>query len=271
MRINKCWCGSEEYEKYSYFRKGFIKDFSRKIKLVKCTKCHTVRMFDNGLSSEPQYVGSYHYKKVSPRNSETVRLVNRYASGNSLIDVGCNTGILLNEIKNRCEGIDTLKGIDIDKEAIEFGLGYFNLDLEPIDIMNENSTYDNVVTCHTLEHVESLGHFFADIDRILNKGGKLFISIPNIDSMSAKHSLRLWNALSPDYHIWYFNMKSLEYCVKHYLPEYEVVNESSFFIWKPFVFPSMLWQKLSVGEKSVIKRWETNLKGDQIDLVLKKR
>ena len=271
MKNKQCWCGCEDFRKYEYFRKGIVKDYSRKIKIVKCLNCGTVRMFDNGLLGEPHYNDSYIYGNVSPRHKKVVSLVNTYSSGESLIDVGCNTGVLLNAIKDNVLKLKRFKGIDIDSKAIEIGREKTNLDLEAKYIEDETGKFDNVVLCHVLEHVPDFKSFFNKVDDILSDNGKIYISVPNVDSVGARQSLRLWNGLSPDFHLWYFNINTLKECINKFLPNNRIVHQSSFFIWKPPLYPRFIWNYIVKNNyDSLIEESGDKFKGDQIDLVIEK-
>lgn len=269
MKNETCWCGEKSYSFYSQFRtKIFQPQKSLKIKIVKCDQCGTVRMLDNSVEGEPDYESSYDYNQIGERHFRTISIIDKHATGKSILDIGCNTGILLNEIKQKIPKLKYFKGIDIDSHAIKMGKKKFNLDLEAKAVEELNGKFDNIVLCHTLEHVLNLPEFLKILDNLLNPGGKIFISIPNIQSLSAKVILRFWGGLSPQYHVWYFDEASLTKCFHNLLPDYKVIHTSSFFIWKPIFYPKFFWFHLTKSGR--IRQWEKNMGGDQLDFVVGK-
>ncbi len=269
MRFEKCWCGSEKSYLVSEFKTGLFYKKGLKVKIAKCLNCGTVRMFDNSLKNVPDYESSYYYSEVSKRHLRTISLIEKYFNGDSILDIGCNTGVLLNEIRLRVPQITRLKGVDLDSNAIEEGRKRYNLDLEAMDASNLHDKFDNIVLCHTLEHISNLKLFADIINKLLLPGGNVFIAVPNIESIGGRYFLRFWPALSPEFHLWYFNASSILYFFKTTLPNFNPVFVSSFFIWKPFVIPGFIWKYLQ-NNKKILKGFENNLKGDQLDVVFTK-
>ena len=267
MKLATCWCGSESFSEYSSFSAKLKNKSMTKINIVKCNNCKTVRMHDNGLTTIPDYETAYEYEKISGRHLRSISIIREFHKGQSILDIGCNTGMLLNEIKNQIPSLTVLKGIDLDSNAIKIGRKKFNLDLESIDAEDLSETYDNIVLCHTLEHVPNLKKFATTLDRLLNPGGRIFISVPNIHSLGAKYLLRFWPALSPEFHLWYFDLHSLTEYFKTFLPDYILLHSSSYFIWKPFLWPNVYWKYFN---KNIRSKYEQKMKGDQLDVVLSK-
>jgi ubiquinone/menaquinone biosynthesis C-methylase UbiE len=227
-------------------------------------------MLDNSLKDIPAYTGSYEYESLSGRHYRTISLIKKFNNGNSLIDVGCNTGILLSAIKKDIPQLSILKGIDLDSNAIKVGIKKHSLNLEHIDLRNVCERYDNIVLCHTLEHIPDLKKIFTKIDDILTPGGCVYISIPNVKSLNATLSLRAWKALSPFFHIWYFDKSSLVKCCKTFLPNYTVVYQSTYFIWSPFYYSTPLWNITKKIMPFVVKKMEDTYLGDQLDIIIQK-
>jgi 2-polyprenyl-3-methyl-5-hydroxy-6-metoxy-1,4-benzoquinol methylase len=269
MKFPKCWCGSEAYSVYSQFNTKLFNKGGFKIKVAKCNDCGTVRMYDNGLNKIPDYETAYYYEKISGRHLRTISIISDYFYGNSILDIGCNTGMLLNEIQNRIPSLKRFKGVDLDSNAINIGRQKYGLDLEAVDAKQLEEKFDNIVLCHTLEHVPDLRDFAVTLDRLLNPGGRIFISVPNIESLGAKYFLRFWPALSPMYHLWYFDASSVKKYFNTMLPVYVHLKTSSYFVWKPLIFPAFYWKRIIKNDKK-IGFLEQQMKGDQLDFVVSK-
>ncbi len=270
MIYNECWCSSVDYEKFSRFRTKFFDRTSPKIEIVKCTNCGTVRMHDNALNEIPDYQQSYEYQKLSGRHFRTIEIISQNLQGTSILDVGCNTGILLSGIQEMVPGIQKLKGIDLDKQAIDIGKKKYRLDLEQKNLHEVEEKYDNIVLCHTLEHIPDLQRTFRKLNSLSNPNGKLFISVPNIKSLNARVALRMWKSLSPQYHLWYFDVHTLTKCLKEFLPEFEIIHASSYFTWAPFYYSEPVWKFMRNKTPGIVEKLESNFLGDQLDVVLRK-
>lgn len=262
-----CWCGCRAYEPHARFpkvRQGQTRD----IRIVRCTGCGTVRMLDNDIEALPDYQASYTYERLSPRHHRTAELVEEHGRAGSLLDVGANTGILAQEIQDRVSRIERVKGIDLDRQAIAYGRSRYSVELDAVDVAEVEESFDNVVLCHTLEHVFDLHGFLHQVDGILSPGGRVFIAVPNIRALTARLLLRAWPALAPEYHVWYFDAETLGAAVRAILPGYRVALTSSFFIWRPFYVPGPLWRVMSkTGVRAYLERHGL---GDQLDMILVK-
>lgn len=265
-----CWCGSYEFKKFSKFRTKILQHTSPEIEIVKCTNCGTVRMYNNALDKIPNYQQSYEYQKLSGRHFRTIEIISKNSKGTSILDVGCNTGILLSGIHETIPQIQKLKGIDLDRQAIDIGKRKYNLDLEPKNLYDVEETYDNVVLCHTLEHIPNLLETFKKLESLINPDGRLFISVPNIKSLNARVALRMWKSLSPQYHLWYFDIHSITKCLKEFLPEFEIIHSSSYFTWAPLYYSETVWNMMQKNMPGWVKKLETKFLDDQLDVALKK-
>ncbi|MEZ5104222.1 MAG: class I SAM-dependent methyltransferase [Draconibacterium sp.] len=270
MIYEKCWCGSGEFKKHAGFRIKFFDRSSPKIEIVECKNCRTIRMYDNSLKAIPDYQSSYEYQKLSGRHSRTIQTIAQNYFGTSVLDVGCNTGILLSGVKNELPQIGKLKGIDLDEKAIITGKEKYGLDLEAKDLAELDGKYDNIILCHTLEHILELEETFQKLDELLNPNGRLFFSVPNIKSFNARTALRLWKSLSPKYHLWYFDINSMTKCFNKFLPEYKVIHSSSYFTWAPLYYSEPVWKIMRKQTPGLVEKLENNFWGDQLDVALQK-
>lgn len=129
-------------------------------------------------------------------------------------DVGCGAGSF----------IDHIAGLASEVIAIEPTKMYHNSlsdrGYKVFSYANEagtkfNNTVDIVVSFQVIEHVENPIDFLKDICSLLNKGGKLILATPNHDDILMK----LLPESFPSFfyrraHRWYFDEKSLSYCLE---------------------------------------------------------
>ncbi|MBI5562905.1 MAG: class I SAM-dependent methyltransferase [Deltaproteobacteria bacterium] len=106
------------------------------------------------------------------------------APGGSLLDVGCGTGIFLNEARRR--GFDAW-GIDFDKNNIAVARSRYGLDrvycMSAADLMLKSGgiRFDAVTFFEVLEHLDAPAGFLDGLKGLLRPGGLIAMSVPNRD------------------------------------------------------------------------------------------
>ncbi|MEM2127510.1 MAG: class I SAM-dependent methyltransferase [Candidatus Bathyarchaeia archaeon] len=102
---------------------------------------------------------------------------------NFILDLGCGYGYLTAMFR------DILKfkkayGVDIDKDRLEtaerVGIEIYNIDLETSTLPFHNNYFDLILATGILNHLKFWDNIFSEINRVLKKGGLLFISDPNM-------------------------------------------------------------------------------------------
>ncbi len=137
------------------------------------------------------------------------KLVSENSSGNSLLDIGCGTGELLNYFKGKEWHT---RGIEPYPSAREFANTQYGLHVEDepmLDTIGDQS-FDVVSMWHVLEHVADLNARMQQLSRIIRKDGLLLIAVPNIESPDAKHYGHLWAGLDLPRHLFHFSKNSME-------------------------------------------------------------
>lgn len=94
---------------------------------------------------------------------------------NIILEIGCNKGEFVEILKNYSPAV---AGIDINIEAIE------NSNDENLKVMSaeklefKNSSFDKIVSSHTIEHILNLEKTFSEIERVLKPGGICVLIYP---------------------------------------------------------------------------------------------
>jgi len=138
------------------------------------------------------------------------RIVSRYQQGGRLLDVGCSTGIFLNEMRRSVHW--EVYGVEpaafparIAREC--FGLQVFQQTLLEAKLP-EN--YFNVVTWwHVLEHTPDPKECLQETYRILKPGGWVFIQTPDPNSWEAKLFGPWWEGFDAPRHLHLFPVPTL--------------------------------------------------------------
>lgn len=128
----------------------------------------------------------------------------------NLLDIGCGPGFFLAEAKDA--GLDVW-GLEISGQSVKFakdklGLSQVFSDEKEME-KAANRPFDAITAFDFMEHALNPKETFADSYKKLKNGGLLVITIPMIDSLTAKLLGKRWHAIVPS-HLNYFTFKSLE-------------------------------------------------------------
>jgi len=163
--------------------------------------------------------------------------------GKRLGDFGCGVGIFLDMAKGVAAdtvGVDLAEHFKAHLEASGHRFAHGAQELKP-------NSLDVVVSFDTLEHVPDTKAFLKDIYGALDKGGQVFIGVPNQRDFLKK--------LEPDYlpffyhlsHLYYFNEESLHRALK----EAGFKNIQASFVHKYDLMNMIVWarERKGIGTK----------------------
>jgi SAM-dependent methyltransferase len=150
-----------------------------------------------------------------------------------LLDVGSGKGAFLAAARDA--GWETL-GVEYAPEAAEAARAAFGVDVivENFLDVRELGTFDLVTMWHVLEHLTDPIGALARAADCLNPGGRLLVSVPNLESLQARLGGEDWFHLDLPRHLFHFTPRSLTTLVERagfrvvrisYLyPEVEVIG-----------------------------------------------
>ena len=113
--------------------------------------------------------------------------------GQSIIDIGCGDGFLLNQLS--VDGIKKL-GIDLSDKAIRFAKAFnSNTTFRKQTIYEINQQFDLVILNEVMEHIsnEEISEFMNHIKKLVKNNGKLLITVPSLDIPVNKKHFRHYN------------------------------------------------------------------------------
>lgn len=131
-----------------------------------------------------------------------------------LLEIGCGEGDFMNSLKGN-KYIKT-KGIEFNSKAINI-CRTKNLDVENYKLHElPSNSFDYLVSFQVLEHISDVKYFFENSHRLLRKGGKLIIGVPNTSSFVFfpfsnyyfQHGSLLLNM--PPHHVGWWSKSSLK-------------------------------------------------------------
>lgn len=129
----------------------------------------------------------------------------------SVLDFGCGTGILLDELQRA--GVGSCLGVEMSPWACRYGRERFGLTMLNEDIMSAplaEGSFDAIIMSHVIEHLPDPPTILRRLASLLRVGGTLMICTPNADSPGARIFGKKWLYYLPDEHLHLFNDRSIE-------------------------------------------------------------
>jgi SAM-dependent methyltransferase len=185
------------------------------VEVLRCKSC------DVGITSPPESVINADYTEL-PTWSQNVAdqeekfrgyqrkvlcYVQRHVRAGRLMDVGCSTGLLVDEARRA--GFEA-EGIDLDPHAVARGKSAGRpVHRAAIDDWDGGS-YDVVCLSHTLEHVRDPAPFLRSCAALLKPQGVLCVVVPCYTGLLPKVVPRWWYGWVLMQHYYHYSVPALE-------------------------------------------------------------
>jgi SAM-dependent methyltransferase len=180
-------CGSDRYREVCDIE---ISPFATPSRLVRCSECgfsYANPKLDKMLD-EDHYRKHYHereaeefwYKIRIHFFRRSLREINRFLKKGRLIDVGCGMGYFMDLARN--DGWK-VKGVEISDYAVSYGQDKLKLDIIKGGLKEarfETGYFDAAIMWNTLDEIDDPKANLIELNRILRKGGYIFIRVPNL-------------------------------------------------------------------------------------------
>ena len=127
----------------------------------------------------------------------------------NLLDIGCATGIFLKKAGERGR---ELNGIEKSENAANIAselIGPDRISTEDLIHYKTNNKFHLITLWALIEHLTEPRAYLSKINNILELGGVLTLSTPNMNSVSRVLMGRKWRYYLPPEHLLYFNVNSL--------------------------------------------------------------
>jgi 2-polyprenyl-3-methyl-5-hydroxy-6-metoxy-1,4-benzoquinol methylase len=177
----------------------------------------------------------------------------------SILDIGCSVGRLLNAFKLASPSVQVshLTGIDIDPNARNNAIPYLKdrIVIDDFLLYHFARPFDIVIMRFVIEHLLDFRAYVDRAVRVLNPGGILFISTPDIDSPQAKLLKEKWKLINDPQqkigHLRWFNRKSMAYLATEFgLRVEKCINRGEMIYHLPVPLQRMLLRLLGVEPTS---------------------
>jgi len=216
--VNCNFCGNS-HTKILYVLKDLQLGIPGEFTLVQCMNCGLLFLNPQPTWEELQPYYPEWYDPFLPKYSSFIQyygiirrcmVVSKYQNGGRLLDVGCSTGIFLNEMRR--SGRWEVYGVEpaafparIAQER--FGLLVFQQTL--IEAKLPENYFDVVTWWDVLEHTPNPKECLQETYRILKPGGWIFIQTPDPNSWEAKLFGPLWRGYEAPRHLHLFPVPTL--------------------------------------------------------------
>lgn len=193
--------------------------------VLRCRNCgHGFRegsFSDSELAAlyESMDVGSYEAEETfrlatARRHLDLIRSVNHLDKGRRLLDVGCASGLFLEQAMRSgwiVAGAEPNKDL-VAKADERLGAGKVQC-ATLAEAQLEPGSFDVITAWDVLEHMSNPAAFLRQCARLLRSGGALWLKVPDIESLQARWMRARWPVYLPE-HLGYFTRKSLALCAR---------------------------------------------------------
>lgn len=197
-----------------------------KFKVLKCTSCKLAFLHPrpSGKEIEDYYQNNYFksglantgYTSYNQLDEELylearqrLKIINKYTSPKSLLDVGCGYGHFLASARE--QGYKVM-GFDISREAIQKLKNQFNIEgrVGNVDSDLPQSKFSIITSWDVVEHFPHPLTSLKSLNKIQNRGDYFFFTTPNIESIDARLLGRLWYGFKriPE-HLYFFSPQTI--------------------------------------------------------------
>lgn len=184
--------------------------------LVKCSSCNFI--FSQKIPSKEELLDYYsnNYERTNYLSPITVKRFNEildtfepFKKTGKLLDVGAGYGFFMEVARER--GWDVY-GTELTDEAVEYcekkGLQMFQGELHELDL--EKESFDVIVSIEVIEHVNTPVPFVKKAHQLLRKGGIVYLTTPNFNSLLRYRLKEQYNVIEYPNHLCYYTPETLK-------------------------------------------------------------
>lgn len=137
-----------------------------------------------------------------------------FVEGGTLLDIGCGAGGYLSAMKALGW---TVMGIDPSPQAARIARENYEVPVK-VGTLETSGLSDRsiavVTMVHAIEHVPDPLTHLRECHRVLQDGGRLVLTTPNMAGLMSRLFKEDWMALEPPRHLWLFTPHTLQVCVE---------------------------------------------------------
>lgn len=132
-----------------------------------------------------------------------------------LLDIGAGTGAFAGYMQTQGWEVTGLEPEAVARERALADHKVSLLDTGQLDTLPDDS-YDAITLWHVLEHVHDLHRYLDRLKRLVGKGGRIFIAVPNYTAYDAAVYGPAWAAYDVPRHLYHFSPDAMEILLSHH-------------------------------------------------------
>ncbi|MDR9410892.1 MAG: class I SAM-dependent methyltransferase [Balneolaceae bacterium] len=146
---------------------------------------------------DPLYEEKYHERErnywwFKARREAIYKLLNFYniKYNSKILDIGCSSGLLLEELYQHGYPKNNLYGIDISKDAVNIAKsnGFENVQImDGSELTFKNESMDVIISSDSLEHIKWDKTALKQWHQCLRPGGMLVVFVPAFNCLWSEH------------------------------------------------------------------------------------
>ena len=274
MNKNCPWCDSDKTQIHLWVKDLFLTQEA--FEIHECLKCG---LLFTEPRPKPDEIGKYYQsdeyyshkenkKGFIPRIYESVKKVNLKRKVSmataglqvgKMLEIGCGVGDFIQEMEEKgwdCTGIEPSKDA---KTIAEKRVNARLYDPEEISTLPDES-FDLITMWHVLEHVDDLKDEIQQLQKLLKKGGRLVLALPNFKSHDAQYYKEYWAAYDVPRHLNHFCRETIH---KIFTKNGFVLKKTDKLIWDAY-YISYMSEKYENHKlplmKGLFRGWISNCK-----------
>jgi 2-polyprenyl-3-methyl-5-hydroxy-6-metoxy-1,4-benzoquinol methylase len=171
-----------------------------------------------------------------------------------LLDIGAGTGAFAGYMKEHGWEVT---GLEPDETARERAHAVNRVQLLDADHLYSlpADSFDAITLWHVLEHVHDLHPYMEQLKKLVKRGGRIFIAVPNHTSYDASVYQGAWAAYDVPRHLYHFSPDAME----SLLTSHDLQLQFSRPMWYDSIYISMLSEKYRNGRGNAVKAVATGL------------
>ena len=156
------------------------------------------------------------YQLVRKRATKQKRILIERTTGiknGDLLDIGSGTGYFAAEMKNANWQVE---GLEPDADARKVAKEVNSIQLSSSDnfYQLQEQSFDVITLWHVLEHVHDLKNYIGQIKKLLKEKGRLFVAVPNYQSLDAEVYKEFWAGYDVPRHLYHFTPNSMKHLME---------------------------------------------------------
>jgi 2-polyprenyl-3-methyl-5-hydroxy-6-metoxy-1,4-benzoquinol methylase len=189
--------------------------------LVRCANCGFV--FCNRKPTIEELMSIYGYypifQEVSPitlkRYDEVLNSLQKFRMTGNLIDIGCGDGYFAERAMKHGWNVF---GTEFTDAKVEFNRRKgISMHKGVLDVKNYSPGYfDVIISIEVIEHINNPQEEVVKFSQLLRKGGAVYLTTPNFNSVSKLLLGMNWNIVSFPEHLSYYTQKTLKHLFKRH-------------------------------------------------------